>query len=114
VGLTSKYLRYPTDTIEANAYTKQGFHINPIPTSCPIYIHMCPVFLVPCGTVQVTVRYRTHKGTSFLGDRYPYDFFLLQYVLSVVSAFVSEFVTYPLDLTKTRLQIQVRYLQTVE
>jgi hypothetical protein len=32
-----------------------------------------------------------------------------QYVLSVISAIVAEFVTYPLDLTKTRLQIQVIY-----
>jgi len=29
-----------------------------------------------------------------------------KYVLSVLSAFVAEFLTYPLDLTKTRLQIQ--------
>jgi hypothetical protein len=34
-------------------------------------------------------------------------FGLPQYVLSVISAIVAEFVTYPLDLTKTRLQIQV-------
>ena len=30
-----------------------------------------------------------------------------KYLLSVLSAFVAELVTYPLDLTKTRLQIQV-------
>ena len=30
-----------------------------------------------------------------------------KYMLSVLSAFVAEFVTYPLDLTKTRLRIQV-------
>ena len=29
-----------------------------------------------------------------------------KYVLSVMAACVAEFVTYPLDLTKTRLQIQ--------
>ena len=30
----------------------------------------------------------------------------IKYVLSVMAACVAEFVTYPLDLTKTRLQIQ--------
>lgn len=36
----------------------------------------------------------------------PPDTFLLKYVLSAVAATVAEVVTYPLDLTKTRLQIQ--------
>jgi hypothetical protein len=39
-----------------------------------------------------------------------FRFGFAQYVLSVISAIVAEFVTYPLDLTKTRLQIQVIFL----
>ena len=35
-----------------------------------------------------------------------------RYLLSVMAACVAETVTYPLDLTKTRLQIQGRITQT--
>ena len=36
-----------------------------------------------------------------------------KYVLSVMAACVAEFATYPLDLTKTRLQIQGNILQKI-
>jgi hypothetical protein len=47
------------------------------------------------------------RGKIFVLKNFRFGF--PQYVLSVISAIVAEFVTYPLDLTKTRLQIQVIY-----
>ncbi|XP_067672038.1 mitochondrial uncoupling protein 4-like [Haliotis asinina] len=46
------------------------------------------------------------KSSKTIGDSRPRETLAFKYSLSVVAAVVAESVTYPLDLTKTRLQIQ--------
>ncbi|XP_071107301.1 mitochondrial uncoupling protein 4-like [Haliotis cracherodii] len=46
------------------------------------------------------------KSSKTVGNSRPRETFVFKYSLSAVAAVVAESVTYPLDLTKTRLQIQ--------